>query len=236
MDWYVKPLAALTLCLAILAAGLWLMYQEALAELDTCQVEYTRAAVSWRAEQAAAQAKVDALGRQVGSLEATVDQWRTRALDADTTERIVLNTVYKHIPADCQACVEAYELDRVYSNPGPEPEPEAIQVTVKDVLGLNEASWSIDMPALCPGCPVCQDCDSTPSDRGLSRQLGMLADIGAGYGIAGPEVDAGLYPLVYQTNKYQLLLGGRAHANLTEDGSILGNALLEVRLGRTGSW
>jgi hypothetical protein len=224
------------IALSLLSLALWLFLREAQGNLYTCQQNYTDAQVGWQAAQAEAQAKIDALGTQVGTLTSELDTWRTRALDADTATREVLRTVVRRLPADCRACVEAYELDRRYANPGPEPPTDTIIVSVKDVLGLNQASWQLDMPRLCPTCPPLPPPCPEPVLPVDGDRLRMVADLGVGYGVAGPEVDVGLYPLVYASKRYEIRLGGRGHVALTDQGDVLGNALLEVRLGRKGFW
>ena len=230
-----KVLLTIIAALGLTTLALWAFLSESQANLHGCQVSYADAAVKWRADAAAAQAEIDALGTQVGTLEADIDSWRTRALNADTTTREVIRTVVRRLPADCRVCVENYELNRRYTNPGPEPPPDSIVVNVTDVLGLNQASWQLDMPNLCPACPpLPPPCNQLPQPA--SNRLGMLVDVGAGYGIAGPEIDAGLYPLTYSTKRYTYSVGGRGHINMTDQGDVVGNALLEVRIGRRGYW
>lgn len=236
MQWHTKLMLTIIAALGLLSLALWLFLQETQGSLYTCQVNAADAQVAWRAAQAEAQTRIDALGTQVGDLRTELDTWRSRVLDADTVTREILRTVVERLPPDCRACVEAYELDRRYVNPGPEPPTDTIVVSVRDVLGLNQASWQLDMPRLCPTCPpLPPPCPNVvmPVD---GDRLRMVAELGLGYGIAGPEIDAGLYPLVYASRKYEIRLGGRGHVTLTDQGDVFGNALLEVRLGRKGFW
>jgi hypothetical protein len=220
----VNKILGIALAAAILSAGVfYLLWRNADRDLAACRADALRVAADIAAQR-------KALTVQIGNLEADRDIWRKRAEGTPATV-----TVVKRLPADCQACAQAWELDRNYANPGPTPPAGVIRVEVRDVLVTDAATWRIDTARLCPACPPI----TAPRGGSLpatARPWGMAAGLGVGYGMAGPEVDAGIYPAVIGNDKWEVQIGGRAHANLHPTGDIIGNALLEVRVNRRGKW
>ena len=168
-----------------------------------------------------------------GTLTSELNQWRTRP--PETVEVVRTSTKWRTVPADCRKCIEQYELDKSYTNPPVANVPaETIRVDIKDVLGADVATWSVDVAAVCPVsvCPSTIPRETPPN--GLQRAF--LVEVGVGYGLAGPNVDAGLYPLSLRGDKYDVDLGAWATGFMNDQGAVYGNAVLGVRIGRHADW
>ena len=226
-----KVLVTLLAAAVLTAAAFYFLWRSTAKDLAACKTE-----AGLYAANVEAQRKTMAI--QIGNLEADRDKWRERAASGtDTALDPKVVTIVKQLPPDCQQCATSWVLDRNYANPGPNPPPGTIKVRVEDVLVTDRATWEIDTARLCPACPpATPGPGNTPGKPGGGRVWGALAEGAVGYGLAGPEAEVALYPTVVGDDRWEVQFGGRAHANLQPTGEIVGNALLEVRVGRRGQW
>lgn len=239
MSWPTRAALVVAGAAALAATILYLMWREAAVKTAECRVEYNTLLQQWQTEAN----KVSELQKEKGELIMTRDQWRMRAESTpqviiDETPVEVVKHVVKRIPVNCQRCIENYELDRSYVNPEKETIPaETIKIDITDILGRNEAEWSIDVPRLCPIpiCPPSLNPQPIPCPEDETQAI-MLLETGLGYGVAGPELSAGLYPLVMQSDKWDLEFGGWGNLTLHDTGVMSGNAVLGVKARRKGGW
>ena len=169
------------------------------------------------------------------TLTAELTDWRARP---EPLPEIITDTIYKKIPADCKQCIARYRVDKEYTNPPVDDVPaKVIKVSIEDVLGVDRATWSLDGSRLCPvtTCPPSTPTPviTEPVDRLKGR---FIFETGLGYGLAGTEANAGLYPLALEYRGYEVDLGGWATGTLRNDGTLDGNAVLGVKLRKLGTW
>lgn len=223
--------------LLVLILGFYLLWKDTESGIAKCQETYTVLFNEWND----AVEDREALGSQIGELITDRNQWKRRA-EMSPAEIETVREVVVTLPPDCQQCAAEYKLDRSYYNPelktGPDVIPEkSIVIEVEDVLGINRASWSINVSNICPECvselPSSILTDGSADSEGRVR---IALDLGIGYGYVGPEVQVGLYPLSFASRKWNVDVGGWVHAFLPESGQFQGNAVLGVRLRRLTSW
>lgn len=228
MSWPTRAALVVAGVCALAATIFFLMWKEAEARATAENVQYELLKTKW--EQALI--KHDALRSSNGKLITERDKWMVRA---ERDPDVITKHIFEKLPADCRQCVLNYKLDRSYTNPAQDQiPPQVINIAVTDVLGANQATWDVDLPKLCPValCPL-PGRVSCP-DTGVGSFL--LAEAGLGYGVAGPEVGAGIYPLAIRSPKWELAVGGWGHLTLHDTGTVNGNAVIGVKAYRKAKW
>lgn len=228
MNLITKILLSVIAILIFICGGIFLVYQDTQKELLSVQKNYS----DLQNKNELARLEIENLGIQKGELENSISKWKVRAEKPtviETETKIVYKNKTVKVPADCLNCIAKYKLNKEYEN-----ENKAIKISIIDILGEDRATWLLDMPKLCPVIPHQIDCNESFPEKG--GNVRMILDSSLGYGIAGPEIAAGLYPFAIRGDRWETEFGAWGNMTLHDNGKLAGNAILGARIRRVGKW